>query len=560
MKKCKRILLSLQGKSKTTLHRLFDEYYQYQELEFYFGGIGYRKPEELNLFVKIPFGWDAYMCVKEQEMVSVENYLLSLFNSEIYKLKESYKNNKKELREKPRVEIQKTDEKVLYRNGLIFLKNENKFLLKIRYGVPLINATSVNGKLAARSISEILECIRFVKETIDIGELNERLTLFREQLLIRDFINKNGYVSFVADGSILPRENGTVFPMKDAEKFFSPKEMRVSIKVSDQKEITGMAIKKGVTVITGGGYSGKSTLMRAIESGIYNHVLGDGREYILTEINAMEIYAEEGRPIRNLNISPFFTYICGSESVDNFSTEAASGSVSQAANVVEAVQNGSKLLLIDEDKSATNFMIRDENMRKLIKGDPMIPYTDRVRELVESNGVSTILVIGSLSEYLSYADEVILMDNFEASCITSRMSDLLLPQVRTQKKAANWKEERSFRIRPSFQGKDYLFFKSVITENARKIVLDDFSTDITYLTSIESDGQLALIAKVLSDFLCMNEELTTKELISILLSKNIIRQEGEAFYSEVRVIDIINCLNRIRKCGNQELFVDTLYS
>lgn len=542
------------------MHCLFDESFLYQELEFYFGGTGYRCPEELNLFVTIPFGWIDSDFVTEQDMVSVENYLLSLFHLEISQLNEEYKNNKKDSREKPRVEVQNADEKILHRNGLVFLKDEKKFVLKVRYGVPLVNALSVNGKAAARSISEILERIKAVKDLIDIEELKKRIVLFREQLYIRNFIKENGYVSFVADGSVLPRENGTFSPLPSAKPFFSPEEIRISINISEEKVITGMAIKKGVTVITGGGYSGKSTLMRAIESGIYNHVIGDGREYVLTENNAMEIYAEEGRPVRNLNISPFFKSIYGSETVGNFTTEVASGSVSQAANVVEAVQNGSKLLLIDEDKSATNFMIRDENMRKLIKGDPMIPYTDRVRELVEKNGVSSILVIGSLSEYLSYADEVILMENFEASCITGRLSELSLSKVSMPEREANWKEEeRKFGISSRTRGQEFLYFKSVITENARKIVLDDFSTDITYLTAIETDDQLALIAKVLSDFLCTDEGHTTKDLVNELLIKNIYRQDGEAFYSEVRAIDIINCLNRIRECGNQQFFADTLH-
>ena len=161
---------------------------------------------------------------------------------------------------------------------------------------------------------------------------------------------------------ILPRENGTDEPMKNAIPFISPPELSVTISFSDGSELSGMAIRKGVTVITGGGYSGKSTMLDAIEMGIYCHIPGDGREYVITDESALKIDAEDGRPVSGLDISPFFRFLPGNADASCFSTPHASGSVSQAANIVEAVYSGSKLLLIDEDKSATNFMIRDRNM------------------------------------------------------------------------------------------------------------------------------------------------------------------------------------------------------
>ena len=150
--------------------------------------------------------------------------------------------------------------------------------------------------------------------------------------------------------------------------------------------------------------------MDAIATGVYNHVPGDGREYVITDSDALKIYAEDGRPVHSLDLSPFFRHLPNETDVKNFSTPHASGSVSQAANIIEAVCGGAKLLLIDEDKSATNFMIRDSNMRFVVKNEPIIPFTDRVRELYREKQISTILVIGGSSEYLAYADQVILLD------------------------------------------------------------------------------------------------------------------------------------------------------
>lgn len=183
--------------------------------------------------------------------------------------------------------------------------------------------------------------------------------------------------------------------------------------------VRGMGIKRGVTVITGGGYSGKSTLLDAISAGIYDHVIGDGRELCITDNTAMTISAEDGRSVKSVNISPFIKWLPGGDTRD-FSTERASGSTSQAANIMEAVECGAKLLLIDEDRSATNFMIRDKMMKELIEKEPITPFTDRVNELYRSKGVSTILVIGGSGEYLAVADKIYMMDGFRIRDVTER--------------------------------------------------------------------------------------------------------------------------------------------
>ena len=188
-----------------------------------------------------------------------------------------------------------------------------------------------------------------------------------------------------------------------------------------------MAVRRGITVIVGGGYSGKSTLLDAIAAGIYDHIAGDGRELVLTDESAVTIAAEDGRSIRNLDISPFVRWLPGDGDVRDVSTDHASGSTSQAANVVEAVGHGASLLLIDEDRSATNFMIRDPLMKALVEREPLTPFTDRVRELYERLGVSTILVVGGSGEYLTPAERVYRMEDYRISDATDAAKALARP-------------------------------------------------------------------------------------------------------------------------------------
>ena len=246
---------------------------------------------------------------------------------------------------------------------------------------------------------------RFIAE-FNPNQLEKTLDLAQKQTAIRAWLRTSEYCAFIANGSILPRSKGTDLPMIDAVPFKSTPNDEIEI-----CGVRGMGIRRGVTVITGGGYSGKSTFLDAISAGIYDHCLGDGRELCITDDTAMTISAEDGRSVKTVNISPFIKWLPGGDT-HNFSTEHASGSTSQAANIMEAVDYGAKLLLIDEDRSATNFMIRDRVMKELIEKEPITPFTDRVKELYSSCGVSTILVIGGSGEYLLVADRVYMMEDY----------------------------------------------------------------------------------------------------------------------------------------------------
>jgi predicted ABC-class ATPase len=167
-------------------------------------------------------------------------------------------------------------------------------------------------------------------------------------------------------------------------------------------------------LIVGGGYHGKSTLLDALQRGVYPHVPGDGREYVVTNPGAVKIRAEDGRSIQNVDISPFISNLPRGRSSDRFSSDDASGSTSQAANIVEAVEVGARVLLLDEDTSATNFMVRDARMQALVhkEHEPITPFLDRVRELSESQEVSTVVVMGGCGDYFDVADHVIMMRDY----------------------------------------------------------------------------------------------------------------------------------------------------
>ena len=243
---------------------------------------------------------------------------------------------------------------------------------------------------------------------------------------ISNFIRKQlpvlGLVAFVADGAVLPRQSGiSQRPLKSAVPFTSPESFRITLNLPHHGPITGMGIPKGITLIVGGGYHGKSTLLKSLELGVYNHITGDGREYVITDASAVKIRAEDGRSIKNTDISMFINNLPNGKDTRSFSTEDASGSTSQAANVIEAVEAGTTLFLIDEDTSATNFMIRDELMQRVVhrKNEPITPFIERVRTLYEENNISSIIVAGSSGSYFHVADYILQMDQYVPKDITT---------------------------------------------------------------------------------------------------------------------------------------------
>ena len=246
---------------------------------------------------------------------------------------------------------------------------------------------------------------------------------------IRQQLPSQNLVAFVANGATLPRRSGvSSLPLKGKEviRFQSPPHLEVEFNCPNQGKIKGMGVTEGITLIVGGGYHGKSTLLHSIELGIYNHIPDDGREFVITHPQAVKIRAEEGRSISGVDISPFINDLPQGKSTVNFSTPNASGSTSQSANIIEALEMGCNALLIDEDTSATNFMIRDARMQRLIskEKEPITPFVDKIKSLYDNYGVSTILVMGGSGDYFEVADCVIAMDCFQPLDVTGKAKEI----------------------------------------------------------------------------------------------------------------------------------------
>ena len=241
---------------------------------------------------------------------------------------------------------------------------------------------------------------------------------------LRAELGARHWVAFVAQGAKLARKSGVDDrPLlgDTAVPFSTPVGLTEEVELPNAGTIRGMAIPRGVTLIVGGGYHGKSTLLRAIERGVYNHCYGDGRESVVTDDSAVKVRAEDGRSVAGVDISTFIGTLPQGQDTRSFSTLNASGSTSQAAGIVEALEAGATTLLIDEDTAATNFMIRDRRMQALVpkEGEPITPLVDRVRSLWESRGVSCVIVLGGSGDYLDVADTVVAMRDFRPSDVTA---------------------------------------------------------------------------------------------------------------------------------------------
>ena len=307
--------------------------------------------------------------------------------------------------------------------------SEKEITARFAVGFPA-NGRTINAKELEKILFEYLpQCVEqsFYYKNLNAQKVKEVVELAEDQQAIREKLPELGLAAFVADDSVLPRESGiSSKPMKQSVKFVSPETMRVTLELPHRGKITGMGVPKGITLIVGGGYHGKSTLLNALELGVYNHIAGDGREYVIADETAQKLRSEDGRFIKNVDISMFINDLPNGKDTHHFSTEDASGSTSQAAEIVEGMEAGSRLFLLDEDTSATNFMVRDAFMQKVVSPDkePITPFLSRARDLYEQAGISTILVAGSSGAFFHIADTVIQMDRYKPVDITKKAKAL----------------------------------------------------------------------------------------------------------------------------------------
>lgn len=421
--------------------------------------------------------------------------------------------------------------------------------IEIRFfvGFPAAGRTILAGELEKILFQILPPCIEkiFFYRSLPAREVKEVIALAEDQFFLRREIKKRGLVAFIADGSVLPRESGVSDkPMKDGIAFVSPESLAVTLMLPNRGETRGMGIPKGITLIAGGGYHGKSTVLKALERGVYNHIAGDGREYVVTDDSAVKLRAEDGRKITNADISMFIHDLPNRKDTHRFTTSDASGSTSQAANIVEAMEAGSNLFLIDEDTSATNFMIRDDLMQKVIARDkePITPFLERARDLYEQAGISSILVVGSSGAYFYLTDRIIQMDQYHPVDITERVRTICNTAESPSLYAPDFHlpdTDRGFSFlqgspRPSSQGGR----KGGKHEHAKiKLLgstafsLDKSQLDLRYLEQIVDSEQTAALAHLLR-FAMENykgSKITCSELIQQLAGR--LEREGLSFVS-----------------------------
>ncbi len=321
------------------------------------------------------------------------------------------------------IEMLRPGQQVLNRSSLK-VRESGEVLARFRVGLPA-NGRRIAGRSAESLLTRALvECVRgaLVSGSWKEEALRKHCETVQDSVALRGALEQKGLIAFVADGALLPRRSGADDrPIQgDAVVFASPESMRVTLDTPFSGAVSGMGISKGVTLIVGGGYHGKSTLLRAIERGYLDHIPGDGREAVVALEDAVKIRAEDGRSVVQTDISAFISNLPSGDDTTCFSTTNASGSTSQATAISEALEMGATALLLDEDTCATNFMIRDQRMQKLVakEDEPITPFLDRVRSLYENSGVSSLLVMGGAGDYFDVADTVVMMKKYSPLDVT----------------------------------------------------------------------------------------------------------------------------------------------
>jgi predicted ABC-class ATPase len=457
-----------------------------------------------------------------------------------------------------RVEVQRPSQVVLPRTSMVVA--DGYVEARMAVGLPA-RGRSVDAR-AARTVllEELPEVVRraLFPGGVDLDLARLHVETVEDADHLRRRLPDLGIVAFVADGSVLPRESGASDrPLREgAVPFASPEELRVSVELPNRGEVEGMGVPEGVTLVAGGGFHGKSTLLSALAWGPYDHVAGDGREYVVARPDAVKIRAEDGRSVTGVDISAMIGDLPGGRDTEDFSTPNASGSTSQAANIAEALEVGTSLLLVDEDTSATNFMIRDERMRELVSKEPISPFIDLVRPLHRTLGVSTVVVVGGVGDYLDVADRVILMEDYEPADATPRAREVVEefpPRAPVGKRDV--RPPRGRRVRASSMDLRRGRRETARGRGLHTIELGRERVDLSYLEQLAEAGQTETIARVIGGFAAAGESRAVKEVVEEALdsiAKNGLDSLGgfkghPGELSLARAQEVAAAINRIRR-------------
>ncbi len=458
-------------------------------------------------------------------------------------------------------------QEILQRSSIIVRPDEKKdgigWVLEVRARLALpAQGRSIQGHEASRIVGRDL--VRELEEAMDLtGERGDRLVrhiaTLEDHRALTATVARNGWVSFLADGSVLPRRSGVSDePLDGGIPLEAPDSMAATVELPHAGTVRGTVVEEGVNVIVGGGYHGKSTLLSAIERGVYPHVPGDGRELVATAPDAVKVRAADGRAVTGVDLTPFISHLPAGRDTASFTTRNASGSTSQAASIIEAVEAGSTTLLLDEDTSATNLLIRDSRMRELVAAErePITPLVDRITALFRRRGVSTVMVMGGSGDYLDVADRVLLMDTYHLRDVTEQARRVVADQPRPLTELEDFAEPRR-RVPEPAPPRIRRGPVRTRAQGTSTLILDREDIDISDVGGVTDPGQAEAIAYALRALLeqrfdgisplceCLDdlEALLDDEGLDALTDE----RERPAFLVRPRMVDVGAAVSRYRK-------------
>lgn len=459
------------------------------------------------------------------------------------------------------ITINQPGQAVLERNSVIITDD----LIETRcfLGLPA-EGRKINSLLAESMIfHELITIVEqsLLQKNINPKDLKRHITVAEDAEFLRNKLISLDLIAFIADYSILPRESGTSdLPMavSSAISFSAPESLMREINLPHGGKVRGLAIPRGITLITGGGYHGKSTLLNALEQGIYNHIPGDGRERCVSNEKTVKIRAYSGRSVVNTDISPFIKNLPFQKETTSFCTENASGSTSQAANLIEAIEVGAQVLLMDEDTCATNFMIRDSKMQQLVhkEDEPITTFIDKVGQLYSENNISTVLVLGGIGDYFDLSDLVIQMKNFRPLDVTSQahtIAELFPAKRKIEDRGYPFLIRERIPIRGSIDGhndygKSAIYAKETHRLNFGKQVLD--LTDLEQLLELSQTKALGFAMEYAKNY--MNGEMSLRDVVNHIAEDidefgiDVISDKISGHFARFRAFELAFALNRLR--------------
>ena len=427
-------------------------------------------------------------------------------------------------------EIDRGNQEVLEANSVVI----HRGYLEARFTVGLPAAgRSIRGRQAAEML--LSELPRIVQRSLFYARLpgeplRRQIQVVEDQEALRNQLEERGLVAFVANGSSLPRRSGVddrplvPTPAQPVIDFRSPPNLEVQLERPNAGPVRGMGLKPGVTLIVGGGFHGKTTLLNALERGVYNQIPGDGREGVVTIESALKIRAEDGRYVEKVDLSPFIRNLPLGRETETFSTANASGSTSQAAGIVEALEMGSRLLLMDEDTSATNFIIRDARMQALVAKakEPITPFIDKVRQMYRDYGVSTILVMGGSGDYFDVADSVVMMDEYRPLDVSAEARSIVAAQPSRRRSEGGDAFGRVLRRRPrarSFNASRGRRAVKIDARGLRKLSYGRTDVDLSALEQLVDSSQTRAIGHAIHRMAtrCFPDDRTLEQALARLM-------------------------------------------